>query len=255
MHTFISRLRIDVEWRIALFTGLLLPLLVFLGFWQLQRADEKTQIAQTYEARSQLPAAAFSPEMSQLPDDALRYLPVNLQGTYLPGRDILLDNRIHQGRFGYQVVSPFRLAGSDDLVLVNRGWVEGDRSRRVLPEVPVEASTVLISGTIYIPPGEPYLLADQVYVDRWPLLLQALEIEKLAPVLAKTSAARLFPHVLKIDPEQAGALLVSWQVINVSPQKHQAYAVQWFAMAAALATLFVLGSTNLWQLIRGKEMQ
>ncbi|MEH6515649.1 MAG: SURF1 family protein [Halioglobus sp.] len=254
MHTFASRLRIDVEWRIALFTGLLLPLLIFLGLWQLQRADEKAQIAQIYEARSQLPAAAFNPEMAQQPDHTLRYLPVNLQGAYLPGRDILLDNRIHQGRFGYQVVSPFRVAGSNDLVLVNRGWIEGDRSRRVLPEVPIEAGTVSISGTVYIPPGEPYLLADQLYVDRWPLLLQALEIEKLAPLLAKTTAARLFPHVLRIDPEQAGALLVSWQVINVTPQKHQAYAVQWFAMAAALATLFILGSTNLWQLIRGKEM-
>ena len=243
-----------MEWRIALFTGLLLPLLIFLGFWQLQRADEKAQLAQTYEARRQLPAAAFDPEMAQQAADALRYLPVNLQGSYLPGRDILLDNRIHQGRFGYQVVSPFRLAGSNDLVLVNRGWIEGDRSRQVLPEVPMVASTVVISGTVYVPPGEPYLLAEQLYVDRWPLLLQALEMEKLAPLLAKTSAARLFPYVLRIDPEQAGALLVSWQVINVSPQKHQAYAVQWFAMAAALAALFILGSTNLWQLIRGKEM-
>jgi surfeit locus 1 family protein len=254
MNTFASGLRIDVEWRIALFTGLLLPLLIFLGFWQLQRADEKAQLAQTYEARSQLPAAAFDPEMAQQPDHTLRYLPVSLQGAYLPGRDILLDNRIHQGRFGYQVVSPFRLAGSNDLVLVNRGWIEGDRSRQVLPEVPMEASTVVISGTVYVPLGEPYLLADQLYVDRWPLLLQALEMEKLAPLFAKTSDARLFPHVLRIDPEQAGALLVSWQVINVSPQKHQAYAVQWFAMAIALAALFILGSTNLWQLIRGKEM-
>ena len=111
------------------------------------------------------------------------------------------------------------------------------------------ASTVVISGTVYVPPGEPYLLAEQLYVDRWPLLLQALEMEKLAPLLAKTSAARLFPYVLRIDPEQAGALLVSWQVINVRPEKHTAYAVQWFTMAAALLIFFILRSSNLWQVM------
>ena len=45
--------------------------------------------------------------------------------------------------------------------------------------------------------------------------------------------------------------MVDWQVVNVSPQKHQGYAVQWFAMAAVLFIFYLLRSSNLWQLLTG----
>ena len=52
---------------------------------------------------------------------------------------------------------------------------------------------------------------------------------------------------------QPGALAVDWQVVNVSPEKHGAYAVQWFTMAAVLLMFYVLRSSNMWQLLRAPE--
>ena len=62
---------------------------------------------------------------------------------------------------------------------------------------------------------------------------------------------KLFPHPVRIDSGVAAALTVDWQVVNVSPEKHTGYAVQWFTMAAALFILFILRSTNLWQVLTG----
>ena len=44
-----AQLEFDFEWRITLFTLVLLPLLISLGFWQLQRAEEKAQLAAAFE--------------------------------------------------------------------------------------------------------------------------------------------------------------------------------------------------------------
>jgi cytochrome oxidase assembly protein ShyY1 len=43
---------------------------------------------------------------------------------------------------------------------------------------------------------------------------------------------------------------VDWQLVNTSPDKHRAYAVQWFTMAVVLLVFFLLRSSNLWQLLR-----
>ena len=43
-----SNLQFDFEWRTSLAVVLLLPLLLALGAWQLQRADEKRELLETF---------------------------------------------------------------------------------------------------------------------------------------------------------------------------------------------------------------
>ena len=50
---------------------------------------------------------------------------------------------------------------------------------------------------------------------------------------------------LQINPEQPLALQAVWKNINVMPEKHMGYAVQWFAMTAALAIALIFANTNL----------
>ena len=112
------------------------------------------------------------------------------------------------------------------------------------------AGEVTLTGHLYVPPGEPYLLAEQAFGGDWPLVLQALEMDKLGPELAQRLGDRVFPYSVRLDANAPGALAIDWQVINVSPQKHVGYAVQWFTMAAVLFLFFVFRSTNLWQWLR-----
>jgi len=175
---------------------------------------------------------------------------VSLRGRFLPGKYFLLDNRINRGAFGNEVLAVM-LLDTGGSVLVNRGWVAADSSRQSLPEVPEIAGPVELTGHVYVAPGAPYLLADMELEKGWPKQIQAIEMNKLASAVNKEAPSPFFPYAVRIDSGQPGALTVNWQIMNVSPEKHTGYAVQWFTMAFALFILFVLRSSNVWQLLRG----
>ncbi len=243
-------LHLDLEWRTLVLTLALLPAMLGLGLWQLQRADEKAAIAARWEQRK-LQAPVPLQHVSIDDTDVLEYLPVMLTGQFLAGQYFLLDNRIYRGRFGYEVLGILQLAKTGQLVLVNRGWIAGDSSRRSLPEAPVVNGSVTLQGHVYVAPGAPYLLADIDLEPGWPKRIQALEMDKLNSAVEEVAGTALFPYSVRIDPGQLAALTVEWQVINVSSEKHTGYAVQWFTMALALFIFFILRSSNLWQVMTG----
>jgi cytochrome oxidase assembly protein ShyY1 len=148
--------------------------------------------------------------------------------------------------------------GNGTSVLVNRGWVQSDPARLSLPKVAQPPGRQLSRGHIYVAPGAPYLLAEQPLDGDWPLTVQALEMQKLVPIVEAKTGTRLFPYPVRLNAGEELALDIDWQVVNVRPEKHRGYAVQWFAMAGMLALLFVLRSSNLWQWIsqgRGKNQK
>lgn len=248
------KLALDVEWRTTALTLLLLPLLVGLGLWQLDREEEKRNLAAQFaerQARAPADLAALDPERIDL-----AYLPVVLRGQFVPGQYLLQDNRIQGGQFGYEVIGLFRLTGGAGYALVNRGWTVGDAARRTLPEVSQPGGELDLLGQVYIPPDPPYLLAEQeVPVDKWPRVIQALETGPLVPALERRLSAAVFPHAVRLDANQPGALSVDWKVVNLSPQTHRGYAVQWFTMAAVLLLFFVFRSSNLWDVLRHRTRQ
>lgn len=245
--------KFDPEWRITLFALVFVPLMTGLGFWQLQRAGEKEALASSFELRQARPPVAVQ-ELWDIPGPEQAYLPVQLRGSFR-GEYFLLDNRTHQGRFGYQVLAVMTLEGDTGTVLVNRGWIAGDPARLTAPDVPVVTGPVAVTGHVYVAPGAPYLLQEQQLQPGWPKLIQAVEMDKLSPPLQELAGTRVFPYVVRINAAAPGALTVDWQVINVSPQKHQGYAVQWFSMAAVLGVFYFLRCSNIWQLLRGAGRQ
>ena len=236
------------EWRITLFTAVMVALMVWLGLWQLQRAEEKAALATAFTQRQAQRPALLSALWDE-PPAALAYVPVRLTGTFLQDEYFLLDNRISGGRFGYEVLGILQLDDDSGTVLVNRGWIAGDPSRRELPEVPRVAGQVNLTGHVYVAPGAPYLLAEQQLQAGWPKRIQAVEMDKLKPPIMAVTPGTVFPYPVRIDADGTGALRVDWKVVNVSPQKHQGYALQWFTMAAVLFVFYVLRCSNLWQLL------
>jgi cytochrome oxidase assembly protein ShyY1 len=242
-------IRFDFEWRITLFTIVMLPLLLGLGVWQLDRAQEKAALETSWEARQSQPPSPLDPLWGQTPE-TLAYLPVLLSGVFLRDQYFLLDNRIYGGTFGYEVLGIMRLANAGGLVLVNRGWVAGDPARLEMPSVPPVDGSVELVGHIYLAPGKPYLLAEQQLDGDWPQLLQAVEMEKILPLMETLGDGGVFPYPVRTNAGEPGALSIDWQVINVSPDKHRAYAAQWFTMALVLLGLFLARSSNIWHRLR-----
>jgi surfeit locus 1 family protein len=242
-------IRLDLEWRTTLAIVLLLPLLTGLGFWQLQRADEKASIAAVWEQMQSQPPVPIG-QLWHEPAANLAYQQVTLSGEFSGNEYFLLDNRIYAGRFGVEVLGIVELDGGAGLVLVNRGWLAADPARRTLPTVPPVRGRVELTGHVYVAPDAPYMLQDQQMGSAWPIMLQAVEMAKIRPMLEAIKGGRVFPYPVRLAGGEPGALAVDWQLVNTSPDKHRAYAAQWFTMAAVLLVFFVLRSSNLWQLVR-----
>ncbi|MDX1734380.1 MAG: SURF1 family protein, partial [Halioglobus sp.] len=214
------------------------------GFWQLERAEEKSAISREFELMRQQPPAPLT-ELVELPQQQLAYRPVQLRGQFHPQHYFLLDNKMVQGRYGNEVLGVFELAeGSPRLVLVNRGWVVADPGRRSLPDAPPVQGELTLAGQVYVAPGKPYMLADKPLADGWPKRVQAVQLDKIAAAL-DVPVDELFPYPVRIDADDAAALYVDWPLVNVSPAKHFGYAVQWFLMSAVLAFLYLVRSSNL----------
>jgi surfeit locus 1 family protein len=227
------------DWRTSLFAGLLVPALLSLGVWQLQRAQEKEQLEAVWTERQQglpqtLPPATTAPEQ-------LAYRRVALEGELLAERTFLLDNRMRGRRYGQEVLTPLRLADTGALVLINRGWVAGDPSRRQLPQIVTPAGVQRVFGTVYVSPGAAYTLGAETTTGDWPRQLLTIDIAAIEAMLGEP----VFPYSIRLDSESPAALEANWPGLNSSPQKHRAYAWQWFSMALVLAILYLIRSSNL----------
>ena len=107
--------------RIVAFIGvafLLAALFVRLGFWQLDRLEQRRAVNATVEAQLARPPIPFAALQG---DSAFRRVIVT--GTPDTANEILHVGRSRAGSPGVHILTPMRLPGSDTAVLVNRGWI------------------------------------------------------------------------------------------------------------------------------------
>lgn len=217
---------------------LLLPLLLRLGFWQLDRAVEKQGLMASFVERQALPPASLS-QLLALEHGERAYRRVTLEGHFQSEPIFLLDNQIQFGKVGYNVLQAL-LVERDAHVhyfIINRGWLAGSPDRS-LPTIDTPKSPIKLTASLYVPAGAPVLLTE----DRWeegPIrVIQSVDIDKIALALDVDT----YPYQLRIEPGEPGALSVDWQIASTSPEKHRGYAVQWFAMSLALLLLWLYSS-------------
>ncbi|MDG9666445.1 SURF1 family protein [Hahella sp. CR1] len=217
-----------MNWKILLFSLLLLPVLVGLGCWQLLRAQEKEQWLQAYQSMQNK-----APQSQDNLQEPPRYARVSVSGVYSESGDWLLDNQIREGRFGYRVFTPFCLR-DDACVLVERGWIPGDLDRSVLPTIPSAPGRLTLEGRADQLTDSYSMGANETSISA-PYRVQTLKLEEVRERLP----GRLADWVLRLDPNQPGALMTVWEPVVMGPEKHYGYAVQWFAMALALVALTI----------------
>ena len=253
-------LAFNLEWRLTLFTLILVPFLTTLGFWQLDRADEKALLSARYAQRIAQPPvslAALSDSSTTAADRLLladRQVVVDVE--FGPQDYLLLDNRQRDGRVGYEVIALAKTAGM--LVPINLGWVAGDPSRRVLPDVQLPAGLAKIEGRIYVPTSAAYVLESATFPEALPAVVQAFDpVMAAAPLMAWVADSladveRVLPFEVRVAGKNALAFRADWPIVNQSPAKHTGYAVQWFTMAFVLLIAFVWRSSNVSTLFKAR---
>jgi surfeit locus 1 family protein len=124
-------------------------------------------------------------------------------------------------------------------LLVNRGWIAQGPSRQSLPELGLTEEQITITGHIYVPDGELITLgAEEAVTDRWPKVIQSVDIQVLSSVMDEAFE----PHIVRLDESSTAVLQTNWTAINMRPEVHRAYAVQWFVMASVLMFLYLFFS-------------
>jgi surfeit locus 1 family protein len=211
------------------FVAVMLPLVIALGFWQLERADEK----RWYQTRQLDRMTGFPQAPPHVIDAESAFLRVAVEGEYRPGRHYLVDNRVHGGRPGYWVISEF--AATDGRVwLVNRGWLAGPPSRESLPLVPTPEGEHRLVGVLWPDTGMPPLLAADPWPTHWPKRVQRLDIARMAEEPGVVAAE------VRLEPDEPGTFVPAPLDVSFSPAVHQGYALQWFGLGVALAIGYVI---------------
>ncbi len=213
-----------------------LALFVGLGAWQLERAAEKRALLAQAAREDALAPAGTLPAVDA-PEEQWLFRQVALSGVYEAERQILLDNMTHDGRVGYQVLTPLRLAGDATLVLVNRGWIEADVARSELPLLEVAQTPRVVTGRLnHLPrpglrlgqndPGAP--------ADPWPRRYLYPERETLEAALGE--ALPVFQ--LQLSAQAPDGFIRRWELVNMAPERHVGYAFQWFSFAVVLLVIY-----------------
>lgn len=208
----------------------LLPLLLGLGFWQLQRAEDKRVLIAEQASRSLEPALGLV-ELEAAGEQAFRR--VRLIGEFDDAYSLLLDNRQRGGRVGIELLQPFLDRPSGRWVLVNRGWLPWPQ-RATPPAFDTPQGELQLQATVYLPAGEAFLLGDGAPGEGWPRLVNAVD----APALWRELGREGLAAELRLAPGPA-SYVGNWPVVAVGPEKHLGYAVQWFALAATLLGLYL----------------
>jgi surfeit locus 1 family protein len=206
----------------------------WLGSWQLDRARQKQELLSQYEAGQQTQIAITSENA----DSLSRYQRVRVSGHYDPEHQILLDNMpSHAGRPGFRVLT--LMQSSTGWLLVDRGWLPLGATRAELPNVSVSADERNITGTMDALPRAGLQL-ETPPIDKnapWPRVLSFPTQADLEQQLGH----KLIPGVLLLDPSHPYGYERIWEAhLGFKPERHIGYAVQWFALAAAAAIIFIL---------------
>ena len=219
-------------WWSILVTLLGVSLFVTLGLWQLSRAELKSGIMELYQQR--LSEEYLQPGPLDFASSDLQYLRVELAGEYDLSRQLLVDNRLHNGRAGYHVLTPWVMANGAGILLVNRGWVAQGATRAELPQLEVPVLESAIRGILVRPDNSGFRLGEVNLGVEWPQVIPFIDMDALQAQFP----GPLLPVILWLAPESQGAYVREWIPVWADPEKSRAYAVQWFSFAAIAVLLF-----------------
>lgn len=226
----------------TLATAVMFLLLVRLGYWQLQRAEEKQELEHRYQAQMSAEPVNLGPSV-RLRDDQEQMLwrRCILAGSYDPRMTYLLDNQVMRGVVGYQVFSRFILEDGAS-VLVDRGWIAAPGLRGEAPEIYTVAGVVVLNGVAKPVPVGGIRLAEDVIELLGDNLARVQRID-LAQIASQTNRT-LLPYTVRLDPAAAGVLTWNGTEPGFRRERHLGYAFQWFALAATLLVIYLVVNTK-----------
>jgi len=219
---------------------LLVPACIRLGFWQLDRYDQRRDRSALIRANASAPprpvAELAPPGGDVLPENAWRQ--VNVIGSYDTAHQLVVRNRPLNGSPGFHVLTPLVTAAGSG-VIVNRGWVPAPTDGSLSPDVPAPPTgEVTVVGRLrpsegqlsYGPRDGPGVPAGQVV---------RIDVPRIAGSLPYAVHAGYVELVEEQPP--AGAAPQPLEPPSSGTGPHLAYALNWwlFALIAVIGPVLL----------------
>lgn len=211
-------------------------LCVRLGFWQLDRLAQRRAYNAAVAARLDAGAEPLRDVLARDTADA-RWRRARGRGVPDYTREVVLASRTRGGSPGVWIVTPLRVAETDTVVALVRGWVYSANGRTVELAPWREGDTLVVDGLVdafHRPATGTVRLPSDARAFRW------LERDTLAAEWGVPVASMLVYQLgdtLGGHASTGGTVPARFPVPTMDEGPHKSYAIQWFSFA----TVFVLG--------------
>ena len=222
---------------------LLVAVTVALGNWQRQRAYDKQSLRDQYEDASHSPPLAIDGTLDVSDPAGLRFRAVRVEGVYDAARQLLIDNRVHAGHAGFDVVAPLKLGQGQGYLLVDRGWIAQGPSRATLPQVLPPGGVVVVDGRINLPPARYLELGADSNAGP---VRENLDIGRIAT----STGLPLLPFIVEQTNDAGDGLVRDWPPPDFGIEQHKSYMVQWYSLAGLGVVLWL--ALN-WRMEKGDD--
>jgi surfeit locus 1 family protein len=233
-------------WLITIVALLTFAATVALGRWQLSRAAQKEAMQAGIVAQSALPPLDMRTFLGMEKGVDALYRTVRLRGLWLDAQTVYLDNRQMHELSGFYVMTPLALEGTDQTIMVQRGWVQRNfEDRGKLIPVATPTGLIEVSGRVASPPGR---LLDLGHAKPMTPGASAASVPGSSPIrqnldLAEFKAETGLPLRTDVTLQEigpaSGGLQREWAAPTFGVERNYGYAFQWFGLAALVAILYV----------------
>ncbi|MEP6296512.1 MAG: SURF1 family protein [Ilumatobacter sp.] len=211
--------------------------MMFAGFWQLDRLSERKEFNARVIERSQTEPSSLRSVLSRIEDGSLtpdeaEWLPVVVDGTYLPDQ-VLNFNKSQGGRAGDNVLTA-AVTDDGDTVIVNRGFIP------LGIDVPAAPATA-VRGRGYVRLSEVRERGGVTDTDDGEPLteIRRVDLERLARQFPG-AVAPVYVQLIASDPPIAVGDPEPVVLPELSNGPHLSYAIQWFTFSLAVVVGWVL---------------
>ncbi len=231
--------------------------MIRLGIWQLDRLEKRrafnarvsTQIAQP---PLELSGNALTADLTQM-----EYRAVSVTGSYDTAGEIALRNQYWQDQWGVHLVTPLKIAGSDQAILVDRGWIPGETYQTGDWSQYAEPGQVTVHGVIRLAQSQaelgrradPTPAPGETSMKTWNFVN--------VPRLAEQISEPLLPIYIQqaSDPTWTGLPQRTQPELDLSEGPHLGYAFQWFIFAAILGIGYPFYINRQDQIVTSKDVK
>ena len=215
--------------KILIFAIIFVPITISLGFWQLDRAQEKTEIIANYDE-----LLTSEPINLNAKSTYKNWQPVTTMGRF---KDTVIfeDNAILNGRAGFKIYHLFE-NGDGSYVFVHRGFIERNMIKNNLPQIDMPKGKQSLKGSVLIKQDNSFV---QDIEESDARIIQEFDIERLINKFPILKDRYLHPFLFNLDIRDKNKFLAIEKPVNMAASKHIGYAIQWFGLCLALIILTI----------------